>query len=178
MNADALNVTSHYATQDELDYLRRIAATLAPMANVVMLGAGPGVMMLAALEGNYDIRATIYDRDTCEWAQRHIQEAGFTWSVTYRCMDSAHAGRQWDGGDVELLIVDADHSERGVMRDYVAWSPHCTRYIFFHDYDASGTEFEKQEQYPGVKQAVDKILKTDEWLMARIGTAALLERIT
>ena len=52
MTADSVNEFCHYATKTELDYLRTLGAMLPDGATVMMLGAGPGVMMMAVLEGN------------------------------------------------------------------------------------------------------------------------------
>lgn len=178
--AARVNEFCHYATQTELDYLRTLASVLPDQAQVIMLGAGPGVMMIAVLEGNPKLAGYIVDHDTCQWAEKHLAGAGL--AARTRIYDSAQAGLEWVGPRIALLIVDADHRYEGVKRDVDAWLPHVAPggYIFFHDYDASETEFAGQEQYPGVKQFVDELLNDAVYenfrIEARAGTSIVLRR--
>lgn len=167
-----LNHQCPYATSDELDYLNALAKTLPAGASVVMLGAGPGVMMVAVLEGNPKLNALIVDNTTLAYADAHLCAAGFP-DVNLWHMDSAAAAQEWSGGNIDLLIVDADHTYAGVRRDILAWSKFIREggTIFFHDYDARGTMFENQEQYPGVKQAVLEIMPPSFLMGERVGTA-------
>lgn len=167
-----VNEFCHYATADELAYLRTLAAALPAGVTVMMLGAGPGVMMMAILENNPDLAGYIVDHDTCQWAEAHLAGAGLM--ARTRIGDSAQAGWEWTGPRLGLLIVDADHSYDGVKRDIEAWLPHVAEggFVFFHDYDASATEFADQERYPGVKQAVEEYMRFGRWQeVARAGTA-------
>lgn len=182
-NYHIVNHRAPYATPEELDYLCELAKTLPAGASVCMLGAGPGVMALAILEGNPRLNMTIIDHDTLQYADAHLRAAGFP-DVNLWRMDSAAAAQEWSGGKVDLLIVDADHSYEGVRRDILAWSKLVREggYIFFHDYDARGTLFEHQEQYPGVMQAVDEFILPEAIsrvmayrIEARVGTAIVLK---
>lgn len=182
MNASAkVNEFCHYATYAELDFLRSAAAQLPAAAEVVMLGAGPGVMAMAVKEGNSSVWLTVIDHDTVEWVTKHLAAAGLGWGVTTITQDSVAALPMWledhhyhDRSEkVDLLIIDADHSYEGVSRDMRAWLPHLVPggLVFFHDYSASGTEFEGQEQYPGVALAIGQFLPKNYSTVARVGTA-------
>lgn len=177
MSADSVNEFCHYATASELAYLRTLAATLPAGHAVVMLGAGPGVMMLAILENNPDLVGYIIDHDTCQWAERHLAGAGLM--ARTRICDSAQAGHEWTGPKLALLIVDADHSYEGVRRDCEAWLQHVAPggYVFFHDYNPDGTEFADRERYPGVMLAVGEAMRLGEWgNPVRAGTAIIFQR--
>lgn len=169
-----INIMCHYATATELEFLRQLAARLPAGAQVVMLGAGPGVMALAVLEGNPDVHVDVVDRDTVGYLLTHAERSGLpVEQIGYRLCDSAQAGREWVGPAIHLLIVDADHSYEGVSRDMLAWLPHVAPggRVFFHDYSAAGTEFADQEQYPGVALAIGQYLPKHYTTEARVGTA-------
>lgn len=164
MSSQRVNEFCHYATATELAYLRHLAAQLPAGAQVVMLGAGPGVMAMAVLEGNPQLAVSVVDIATTEWVEAHLEGAGLkTELVHFHHGDSAAAGRAWVSAPVHLLIVDADHTYVGVLADLQAWLSHLAAggYVFFHDYDADGTEFADQERYSGVMQAVDDFILPD-----------------
>lgn len=182
-NADQVNEFCHYATRTELEFLRALAAQLPAAAEVVMLGAGPGVMAMAVKEGNPSLWVGVIDHDTCEWVAKHLAAAGLGDGVMLFTFDTVAALPMWLEHNhyheraelVDLLIIDADHSYEGVSRDMRAWLPHVAPggYVFFHDYSASGTEFEGQEQYPGVALAVAMYLPKHYTTVARAGTAII-----
>lgn len=170
-----VNEFCHYATAAELDFLRTLAPQLPDDGYVMMLGAGPGVMMLAVVEGNPALHGMVIDHDTTQWAEAHI---GPGYNIAFRKADSSEVGYWWEGPAPVLLIIDADHSYEGVKRDMIVWLPKVAPggYVFFHDYSASGTEFADQEQYPGVALAIAMYLPKDYTTVARVGTAIVFRK--
>lgn len=174
----AINHRQRYATAEEIEWLRNYAATLPPHALAIVLGAGPGVMLAALKDGNPQIDIFVVDNDTCDYALAHLREYGpdYAADVFTFIGDSSSVGTRYEGRRASLLIVDADHTEQGVFKDLVCWLGHVESggTIMCHDYDARGTWFEHQEQYPGVKAACDRILgnynRPEIW---HIGTSAL-----
>lgn len=160
--ATILNHRQRYATQDELDWLRGVASILPPDGLAIILGAGPGVMLAALKDGNPSLHVFMVDNDTCDYAMQHMTEFGpeYQQDVYGMIGDSSAIGTRYTGRAADILIIDADHSEEGVTRDIVCWLGHVKEfgYIFVHDYDAIGTWFEQQEQYPGVKIAAERYL--------------------
>lgn len=71
-------------------------------------------------------------------------------NITVEANDSADAGRNWRGGQVDVLFVDADHSEAGTLRNVEAWMPHLIRgsLIICHD---------DNEIHPGVQSAIRRL---------------------
>ena len=61
--------------------------------------------------------------------------------------------KQFDDESVDLVFLDADHSEEWVLRDLQAWMPKLRDggVIAGHDYDAP--------HHPGVKKAVDRVFR-------------------
>lgn len=180
--AQDVNTWCHYATQDELAFLRLVATGLPDNSVLVMLGAGPGVMALSALEGNRTLNVFVVDKDTCRYLLLHAEQCGLpTNKLNTRECDSADAGHEWDAGTIDLLIIDADHSYGGVSSDIRAWLPHLAvnGIVFFHDYDATGTEFADQDRYYGVMRAVDERIKPlhNMQFMQRVGTAIAFRKV-
>lgn len=179
MNSLQLNAQIPYATDDELTFITDHCKTLISAQAMVIIGAGPGVMLMAAREGGTEFPILVIDLHTCHYAQAHLEMTGLTQHVMYAISDSAAMGRSWKG-DVDFLIIDGDHSYDGVMADLDAWLPHMAHHgtVFIHDYDATGTRFADQERYPGTAQAIsDSHMLTLFKIVARPGTAIVLERL-
>ena len=174
--ARKVNHMCHYATDEELDWIYRHARTLRPSSMVVMLGVGPGVFLLAMKEARHKLMAFVVDISQFA-ALVYLKDAGWSDNVVAHMGDSTIAGKVWLGGPVGFLIVDTDHTEETTEAEIEAWLPHVVPggLIFFHDYDATGTWFEEQEQYPGVKRAVDRLMSEYE-LVTRVGTAIVYRK--
>lgn len=131
--SDALNQRLPYAFGNELAWLRNTAKDL---NHAVMIGAGPGVMGMALMEGNPNLNLLIIDIRTCEYARKHLDAAGFP-TVGYAVADSTEYGKDYAGPKLDFLLVDGDHSQTGVTNDIKAWMRHVKSggLIFFHDYE-------------------------------------------
>lgn len=70
-------------------------------------------------------------------------------NITLEPGDSAEAGRLWNRGPVDVLLVDADHSYEGTVANVEAWWPHLRdgARIIFHDDNAI---------HPGVQRAISE----------------------
>lgn len=188
-NSKQLNEQCPYATPDELDYLRELAKTFPDNACVVMIGAGPGVMAIALLEGNKNLDLSIVDIESYYYAKRHIDSYfGILENVSFYLAPSEFLGRVWSKrkqeNKIDLLIVDGDHSYEGVSEDIKSWLGNVKEdgLIFFHDYDATGTQFENVVRYPGVKQAIEEHLvnyansNSSLWIeRTRVGTSIVFQ---
>lgn len=177
--ATELNHRQPYATPDEVQWLQKAASKLPKNGQTVILGAGPGIMAMALKDGNPSLNIYLVDHDTCYWALTHLTSEGKEYAdkVAGVIADSSTAGKNYIGPQLDLLIVDADHTDEGVSRDILAWVGHVKEggLIFFHDYDARGTMFETQEQYPGVKLAVDRYMG-DDLVETRVGTSIVYRK--
>ena len=154
---------------------------------MVMIGAGPGVMALAVLEGleHSGASLTVIDNDTTQWVEAHVRETGLEGraKISYVVSDSSHYGREmWPKGNrLRLLIVDGDHSERGVRDDIMAWCPKVEErsLVFFHEYeDCTGPKFEKDGSYISeVRPVVEATMRGPNWKeVANLGCSIMFEK--
>jgi predicted O-methyltransferase YrrM len=76
------------------------------------------------------------------------------WHVDF----SAPVARRWDGGEVDLLFIDGDHSEAGVAEDWQLWSPLVAPggTVVFHDARASRPD---GRGLPGPTAVVDRLFR-------------------
>lgn len=142
--------TCPYCTPDEIDLLQSISLTLHNDCTVVMIGAGPGELLMALLEDTLTrINSTVIDIVTTNWAQKHIESddkiaSHNSSSIQYVIDDSFNYGSNYPATQppIDLLIVDGDHTPMGVQRDIEAFHFHLNTpsIIWFHDYnEASAT---------------------------------------
>lgn len=173
---DVNDAVGHYATSEELAWLRTFSAKH-PKGHGVVLGIGPGVMLLALKEGSGDFTISSFDLGQF-WARFYLRDAHLEEGVELISGDSTKKGLEWSGDKVDLLIVDTDHTEVTTRSEIEAWLPHVKKggTIFFHDYDADGTWFADQERYPGVKLAVDDLMSKHRFL-ERVGTAVVYRKV-
>ena len=177
MNAYQLNEKCTYATPDEIDWLKAQAKRLPANAEVVMIGAGPGVMAMAIMEERDNVWMTVIDNSTFEYLYAHTIKAGIKTNRLH-CMSGDSSKIEWEGDPIDLLIIDGDHSYEGVKADLDVWLKHIKPggLIFLHDYDADNTCFAHVERYPGVKQAVEEC--SAQWEeVQRVGTAIIFRML-
>lgn len=160
--AIALAASRQMASPLDIHLMRIILRELPTWPTIVQLGAGSGTLAMAVFSQDLDI--TLFSVDNKEdghhYEMRALQNVGI--DINNGCYysiisDSAEAGKQWEGGNVDLLIVDATHDYESVKADIEAWQPHVNGFIFVHDYDAQGAP----NHYPGVKQACDELFGSE-----------------
>lgn len=98
------------------------------------------------------------------WAtlHRNLLLAGVADWATVITERSTDAARAWTGQPIRLLYLDGDHSYEQVVRDYQAWRPFVAPggIIAFHD--------ALEANWPGVSEALDELLLTEEWRSYRV----------
>lgn len=146
------NQVTPYAFGNELEWLRSAAKNF---KRAVMIGAGPGIMGIALMEGNHDLILTILDIDTCYYARKHLDSAGFP-VVGYVVADSS--AYDYVGLPLDFLLVDGDHTKEGVIRDVENWYRYVRPggLIFFHDYVNVN-----EDTTNGVAEALTELTKRD-----------------
>jgi len=144
-----------YLKHDEIDLLKTAADLLPPYPTIVNIGAGAGTSSLAVSETRPD--ANIYTVDIHERGplgslegERNAFRAAERKHPTQILGDSAVVCKSWAATrKIDMLIIDGDHTERGVAADIDGWLPFVKPggYLVFHDYGSNN--------WPAVKQVVD-----------------------
>jgi len=173
----ALNLSTAiggWLSTSEMEALYALASDTPTTAAIVELGAwqGKSTIMLAAGSRagqrapvfSVDYFSTIPDTDyvyanhfrECKdylgVFQQNLTAAGLSEAVTPIRSKTSEAGRCWNGPQIGLLFIDADHRYQSVRDDFLAWASHCTgrASVAFHDYGSIA--------HPGVRQFVDQLL--------------------
>lgn len=174
--AHSVNYMCHYATDEELDWMAEFGRSLTSKDRVVILGAEPGVLLLALKEYNKKIRAVVIDHTRCDYVRSYLTEIDGDKHVMFIVDDSISVGKKWNIGPIHLLIIDTDHTEMKTRREIESWIRHMSEdgTVFFHDYDEKGTWIEGQEKYSGVRIACDDLMSKYGWTQIdRLGTSAI-----
>lgn len=157
-----LNAALPYFWGNELDYLSDLGTFLPDTANIVMLGIGPAFAACALLEGRGENHWNFvaYDIGLFPTAHQHLKAIDKEYAVTFALSDSADAADDWEAESVDLLIIDADHSYDGVVRDVVAWwsKLRAGGFVFFHDYKKS-----EHDAGNGVAEAIETLSDYFYW---------------
>jgi predicted O-methyltransferase YrrM len=155
-----------YLTVAEVRGLKKLVKMLPLNPVAVNLGAGSGTSGLAILETREDI--TLYTVDiradsplgSLKSELNAIESSGIEYKDRYTQIlgDSAEIGRNWEGENVDMVFVDADHSEAGVRADVEAWLPRIAPMgiLAFDDY---GEKRKGAHQWIGVTTIVDKLVR-------------------
>jgi predicted O-methyltransferase YrrM len=144
---------------EEIELLEKIAKELPAKAVVINIGAGVGTSSLTLAEQRADLK--IYTVDISPGGphgglQNEVNafaNANLSGRLPTQVLgDSSAVGRSWSRGPADLVIIDGDHSDRGVRADIAAWLPHVKPggLVAFHDYE--------RDVWPAVQLAVDELL--------------------
>lgn len=160
-----------YSNRPALDELARLAAQVPDYQAIVEIGVFRGGSLRTMAENTtapvYGIDAwgldNLYQGDSGESGRKYngdrdMQTAqklvGHLDNVTLIRDYSRSAATDYHGPLIGLLYIDAEHTYDAALADYRAWKRHLATeaVIAFDDYTPT---------FPGVKQAVDEIITTD-----------------
>lgn len=139
-----------YMSHPEIDLLHELTMSLPENPVVVNIGAGAGTSGLTFISSRPD--AQLYTVDVAKEINLYgglDNEAGILEAAGYLDLtryfqihgDSKDVGRVWQGGPVNLVFVDGDHTRAGCEGDLRAWWPHLVSggVMVFHDYRKTET---------------------------------------
>jgi predicted O-methyltransferase YrrM len=153
MKAIELAASKGMMSVGEVQKLQALAKELPKGAIVVNIGAGVGTSALAILEARRDVKLTTVDKSSSSLYAERQALSGIA-GKRYKQLqgDSIRAGSGWEGGPIDLLFVDGNHSYDYVRSELEAWEPHLTSgaTIVFHDYGTGHPAWE------AVKRAADE----------------------
>ena len=165
--AQDVRAAFHYLLDGEVEFLQDLARQLPPRAKIVNIGAGAGTSCLALLEARDDLNVITVDIQADAsplgglQSERNALEAAGLWGLGRHIQihgDSKEVGRTWEGGPVDLVFIDGDHSYEGCSGDVRAWGQHIRTggFLVFHDYDNA--------PWGDVKGVVRDLIETDpDW---------------
>jgi predicted O-methyltransferase YrrM len=155
-----------YLTKGEVEGLKKLTEMLPPNPVVVNLGAGSGTSGLAILETREDV--TLYTVDihsdsplgSLKSEMNAIENSGIKYEGRYTQIlgDSAETGRNWENGEVNMVFVDADHSEKGIRADIEAWLPRIAPLGIFA-FDDYGLKRKGAHRWKDVPIVVDELIR-------------------
>lgn len=155
---EAKKINNGHSCIADIDLMVKVLGKLGESPTVVMLGAGSNFMLTVF---GAKPKALLYSVDKDEhahwWEQAAKENLKVVANHAQVLGDSVAVAKSYKGPKVDLLIVDSNHSEKGVAGDLNAWAKHMNKnhVIFCHDYNAK----KAPHFYPGVKKACDKFFK-------------------
>lgn len=159
-DAYALAASRGMACEDDIALLSTVMDTLPEVPTVVQLGAASGTMSLAI----YGIRPQAFlltvdkDQSNLNWESMALENSTTDPTILEHAQlhtQPRYAGKNYRAINIDLLILDHDHTEAGMRNNVIAWMPNMKKegLIFVHDYDGTTAP----QQYPGVRKACDEM---------------------
>ncbi len=149
-----------YLYKDEALLLQDVVKDLPERAICVNIGAGAGTSALAVIEKRPDLSKTFFTIDinegntplgSLEGEKNAFDNAKIEkpWQILG---DSKFIATTWNYGELDLLIIDGDHSYDGAKGDILGWEKHLKNgaFVFVHDYEA--------EVWPDVFTVVNELM--------------------
>lgn len=133
-----------YLTDKEASFLQEVIVDLPENSTCVNIGAGTGTSAMAVLEKRPDLTDTFYTIDIRDYGNPYGGLVNERTAFSNAKMDfpqqihgdSKEIAKKWDKGNLDLLIIDGDHSREGVRGDISLWEQHLKEgaVVFLHDY--------------------------------------------
>lgn len=118
---------------------------------IVEMGTGDGAygggsthVFLEAVKITDGVLYSVDKRPCKEVRERFSKEN----KVTFILSDSVEFGRQWKGGNIDILLCDSDHSRSHVFNELKTWEKFNPKVVFIHD--ISGPLQQVGEPYKGI----------------------------
>lgn len=153
---EAKKIKNGHACTEDIDLLVEVLGKLKDDLVIAMLGAGSNFTLTIF---GAKPKATLYtidkDQSAHWWEEAALENCGVKNAKYIQILgNSVDVASMYKGPKVDLLIIDSNHTEKGVLSDLNAWGKHLTKdhCVFIHDYDAKKAPY----FYPGVKKACDK----------------------
>jgi len=158
--AKKIGVSSGKSCPEDIDLLVRVLNKLEDNPTVVLLGAGePFTLTVLSIKPDALFYSVDVDENKLWWEEAAIEYCGLENVNRHsKIMEGSKYAPIYGGPKVDLLIIDVDHTEKGILANLKAWQPNMNSegsYIFCHDYDAQGAP----HYYEGVEKACAKFFK-------------------
>lgn len=134
-NSEILNSVLPYCFFGEVEWFKEMGTFLPDGGTIIVLGAGPGIMLMALLEGNPTLEAYGIDRDptVLDSCRKHL--AGDGVKAILLQGDTSQLANYFEDRSADFIVVDSDHSYSGVKSDIEHYWPKLKAdgLMFFHD---------------------------------------------
>lgn len=155
-NATILNNALPYCFFGEVEWFKEMGTFLPDGGITIVLGAGPGIMMMALLEGNPTLEVYGIDRDptVLDTCRKHL--AGDEVKAILLQGETSQLSNYFEDKSADFIVVDSDHSYAGVKDDIEHYWPKLKAggLMFFHDVKELSGEINA-----GTRQAIDEALE-------------------
>lgn len=173
--------------QEDVDLIRKLVSKLPHDRDVVVvdLGLGSGTTALSVFaERTEKIHVYSYDNtDEGRWGELAVHNIGqrehFTWIVS----KAEEPALGPDSSSVDLLLLDASHTQEGLKREFEAWLPRIRDegLIWIHDYGDPADFGLAAKKSPGIATVVKQMMKDGillELEIAGLGWAGRIAEVT
>lgn len=151
-----------YLMENEVEALREAILTLGDNSVCINIGAGVGTSGMVFMECKnvgslytIDIRQEASPFGGLGNESITFKESGYENDPRHHqiCGDSTEVGEMWNGGPVDMVFIDGDHSYEHCLSDILSWLPHVKKggIIALHDYQS--------KFWGGVVKSVDEVLR-------------------
>ncbi len=170
--AHALAATRQFLVAQDVDLIRGLVRRLREqeprrVLQVVDIGAGSGTTALsvfAEAEDRVAVCTIDHDAHALQWTKLAISHAGRLRDWRGFVGDSARSIFERGGQNIDLLLVDAEHTYKAVMADLTAWLPllRGSGFVWVHDYGDPMLYGLPVKPSRGVKRAVNELMREHE----------------
>ena len=159
----------HVTPQVQLDELQefvkqRVAKSEGHTFHIVEVGSWKGASAIAMAKVNHRVRVTCVDtwqgsssdhtlvraseEDVYSAFYENLKNSGVFSQISVRPGKSTDVAKDWDGGKVDMIFIDANHTYEAVKEDIAAWWP-----LLMPDGVMIGHDY-RTTNFPGVDKAV------------------------
>ncbi|KKM11490.1 hypothetical protein LCGC14_1720870 [marine sediment metagenome] len=170
--AHALAATRQFLVAQDVDLIRELIRRLREqepqrVLQVVDIGAGSGTTALSVFAEVPDkvlVRTVDHDAQALAYSKLAVSNIGRLRDWRGFVGDSARAIFERGGQDIDLLLVDAEHTYKAVLADLAAWLPllRDSGFVWIHDYGNPKDFGVPVVASRGVKRAITEMLRKHE----------------
>ena len=175
--AHALAASRRFLVAEDVNLIRELVRRLRKqeprrVLQVVDIGAGSGTTALSVFAEASDrvlVRTIDHDAQALAYSKLAVSNIGRLRDWRGFVGDSARSIFERGGQDIDLLLVDAEHTYKAVLADLAAWLPllRDSGFVWIHDYGDSLQALGVRTS-PGVKRAVNELVRKRELSVVKI----------
>lgn len=176
--AHALAASRQMLVAEDVDLIRELVRRLREqeprrVLQVVDIGAGSGTTALSVFAEVSDkilVRTVDHDAQALAWSKLVVSNIGRLRDWRGFVGDSARAIFERGGQDIDLLLVDAEHTYKAVLADLAVWLPllRDSGFVWIHDYGDPMLYGLGVRPSRGVKRAINELVRKQELSVVKV----------